>query len=512
MHNQQQDHNQRSNTSSKTAYQKLSEHFEHLAHLEGTASMLHWDSAVMMPTGAATSRALHLSTLKVLIHQSLTDQIVPTLIAEALTQNELTPWQRANLREIKRSHIHAAAVPTELVKALSQAGSHCEMIWRQARQDNDFARLTPALEQVIQLTQEVAQIKGEALGCTPYEALLDQYEPGASVQQIDRIFDTLMQELPHIMEAALERQERIDQQGIITLDGSFSISNQKQLGLTLMEALGFDFERGRLDVSLHPFCGGIPSDVRITTRYHEEDFTQSLMGIIHETGHALYEQGLPQEWIWQPVGRARGMSVHESQSLFMEMQIGRSEAFIEYMTPIAQNLFHGQGPGWTSDNLYKHYTRVERSLIRVDADEVTYPAHVILRYQLEQALLNGDLLVQDLPTAWNEAMQKYVGIQPDQDKNGCMQDIHWMDGSLGYFPTYTLGAMTAAQLGQSMRQQLTDCDNQIRQGDFSAILQWLRNNVHAHASVYSTDELLTQATGRPLEVDPFVQHLKARYT
>jgi carboxypeptidase Taq len=496
-----------------SVYQNLSERFEHLAHLEGASSILHWDSAVIMPTGGAHARSGQLATLKVLQHQALTDPHTIELIHQAEQAQDLNSWQHANIREMKRAYLHAACVPTPLVKAMSEAGSHCEMIWRNARKDNDFKTLAPALTKVIKLTQEIAQIKSEALGCSPYEALLDQYEPGAKVEDIDRIFDTLMQSLPTLIEDALTKQQRTDAHDPLqALEGPFSIESQKQLGLSLMQAIGFNFDQGRLDVSLHPFCGGLPGDIRITTRYQEQDFTQSLMGIIHETGHALYEQGLPTDWLWQPVGRARGMSVHESQSLFMEMQIGRSKPFIDYMTPLAQKYFQGDQPTWTPDTLYRHYTRVERSLIRVDADEVTYPAHVVLRYKLEQALLNNDLLVNDLPGAWNEAMQTYVGITPPNDRNGCMQDIHWMDGSLGYFPTYTLGAMTAAQLAYSMKEVVPQWANEIRTGEFSSIVQWLRDHVHTKASLYNTDDLLTHATGRPLEVAPFIEHLRTRYT
>jgi carboxypeptidase Taq len=289
------------------------------------------------------------------------------------------------------------------------------------------------------------------------------------------------------------------------------VAQQRALGLKLMGSMGFEFERGRLDVSHHPFCGGSPDDVRITTRYDESDFTSSLMGVIHETGHALYEMGLPQEWRAQPVGNARGMSVHESQSLLMEMQACRSRPFIDYVAPIAREIFGGEGEAWGAENFRRLYTKVERSLIRVDADEVTYPAHVILRYRLERAMLSGDLEIPDLPGAWNDGMRELVGIVPDDYRDGCLQDIHWMDGTFGYFPTYTLGAMTAAQLFEAATTAVPGILDGIGRGDFAPLLGWLRDNVHRWGSFHSTDELLVEATGKPLDAEVFRRHLERRY-
>jgi len=278
-----------------------------------------------------------------------------------------------------------------------------------------------------------------------------------------------------------------------------------------MEALGFDFSRGRLDVSLHPFCGGTSDDVRITTRYEEDDFTSALMGVLHETGHALYELGLPKDWRYQPVGAAMGMSFHESQSLLIEMQACRSFEFLEYAEPLIKDTFQGVGPEWEIDNLYRLYTHVEKDFIRVDADEVTYPAHVILRYRLEKALVIGDLDPAELPGAWNEGIEQLLGITPENDRLGCLQDIHWYDGAIGYFPTYTLGAMTAAQLYDAALRANSDIPSQIAQGNFNPLLTWLRDNIHSQGSRWSGDELLTHATGEPLNADIFKRHLRKRY-
>jgi carboxypeptidase Taq len=278
-----------------------------------------------------------------------------------------------------------------------------------------------------------------------------------------------------------------------------------------MQAVGFDFDHGRLDVSLHPFCGGVPDDLRITTRYNESDFTNAIMGVLHETGHAMYERGLPAAWRRQPVGEARGMALHESQSLLIEMQACRSRGFMGFMAPIAQETLGGQGAAWDPDNLYRLATQVAPDFIRVDADEVTYPAHVILRYRLETALIAGDMSLDDLPGAWNEGMRELLGITPPEDRLGCLQDIHWFDGAFGYFPTYTLGALAAAQLFEAATTAHPEIPDQLARGDFTTLLGWLRENVHGLGSSLDTDTILERATGAKLDETVFQRHIQRRY-
>jgi carboxypeptidase Taq len=289
------------------------------------------------------------------------------------------------------------------------------------------------------------------------------------------------------------------------------VEAQRRAAVRLMERLGFDFGHGRLDVSLHPFCGGTPDDVRITTRYEEADFGRALMGVLHETGHALYERGLPADWRRQPVGNPRGMSLHESQSLLVEMQVCRSREFLEFAAPLLRDAFGGSGLAWEPENLYRLNTRVERSLIRVDADEVTYPAHVILRYRLERAMIAGDLPLEDLPGAWSDGMRTLVGIAPPDDRQGCLQDLHWYDGAWGYFPTYTLGAMTAAQLFDAAKRADPAILPGIARGDFAPLRAWLVEHVHGKGSRFSTSEIIEQATGRPLDGATYERHLRSRY-
>ena len=471
--------------------------------------MLHWDRATQMPDGGAAARSEQMAALKLVCHDIITEPALPDLLDGAEAQNDLDPWQRANVKEMRRSWLHAGATPANLVEAFSKACSSCEMAWRAARPANDFAAILPTLERVLELTREVAALKASRLGKTPYDALLDQWEPDGSEAAIDAVFEPLVRSLPALIDAAIAAQAR--RPAPVAPVGPFPIPTQREAAVALMKRLGFDFDHGRLDISAHPFCGGTPDDVRITTRYDEGDFRRALMGVLHETGHAMYERGLPEAWRRQPVGRSRGMSIHESQSLLVEMQVCRSPAFHEFAAPILRETFGRSGPEWEPENLYRLNTRVERSLIRVDADEVTYSAHVILRYRLERALLAGDLKLKDLPAAWNDAMRELVGIAPPDDRQGCLQDIHWYDGAFGYFPTYTLGAMTAAQLFDAAKRADHAIEPGIARGEFAPLFAWLRANVHGKASRFSTPEIIAQASGKPLDAAIFERHLRARY-
>lgn len=492
-----------------TAYSDLSAHFGRIAAMSNAMGILQWDNSAMMPKGASGVRSDSMALLAVLRHGMVTDARIGDWLDDADGDNGLGDWERANLREIRRIYVVDTAVPADLVEASSKATSACEMAWRQARQDSDFIGLLPRLSEVLRLQREVGRAKGEKLGLSPYDALLNDYEPGGRSARIDGLFDDLAAFLPGFIDEALSAQSRRPKDALP--EGPFPIEAQRSLGLRMMAALGYDFDRGRLDVSTHPFCGGADNDVRITTRYDEADFASALMGVLHETGHALYEQGRPQAWMGQPVGSARGMSVHESQSLLIEMQACRSREFIGFSAPIMRDAFGGSGPAWDADPLWRLYTRVRPGFIRVDADEVTYPAHVILRYRLEKALIADEMALADLPEAWNDGMQALLGVTPPNARLGCLQDVHWPSGGWGYFPTYTLGAMTAAQIFDAACRAVPDILPAIGRGDFGPLVSWLRANIHGQGSLLETDALLTQATGRPLDPEVFKAHLRRRY-
>ena len=495
-------------------YRELELRFRRLSLIGEATGVLHWDMSVMMPDGGAGARTEQLATLAALRHEMITDARVADLLDRAedeagLDGAGLDEWQRANLREMRRRWVHDAAIETALVEALSRAASACEMTWRTARAEDNFALLAPSLKEVLRLVREIASAKAESLGCAPYEALMDRFEPGLRLDAIDPLFEDLQAFLPGFLARVIERQQKAGEPA--PLKGPFPVSAQRDLAVKLMGLIGFNFDGGRLDESLHPFCGGVPEDVRITTRYREEDFAEGLMAVLHETGHALYEIGLPRDWRNQPVGMARGMAVHESQSLIMEMQACRSREFVTFAAPLMREVFGGDGPAWDEDNIHRLYTRVAPGLIRVDADEVTYPLHVILRYRLERAMIEGTMEIDDLQGAWNDGMKDLLVIVPPDDRSGCLQDIHWPDGAWGYFPTYTVGAVTAAQMFQAARTADPSLLEAIGQGDFGPLLSWLRANVHGRGSLLSVDALLTEATGRTLATQAFKAHLEARY-
>jgi len=494
---------------SKTPYQDLEDRFRRMDAVSGALSMLHWDMSAMMPPGGVDSRTEQLAVLQTLHHAMLTDPAMPDLLDGAQADVHLDIWQQANVQGMRRTWVHAAAIDADLVEATSRACAKCETVWRDARQNADFKTVLPYLEEVLNLTRQQAEAKADKLGVSPYDALLDQYEPQGRAADIDVVFDDLKGFLPDFLDDVLSRQA--SGPALLPLHGPFPTAQQKALGKTFMTALGFDFNHGRLDESHHPFCGGTYDDVRLTTRYDEADFTSALMGVMHETGHALYDQGLPKHWRGQPVGADRGMSIHESQSLLMEMQACRSPEFLHYAAPLLRETFNGSGEAWSEDNLTRLYTKVEKGFIRVDADEVTYPAHVILRFNLERAAIQGDLQMADLPGAWNDGLKAILGITPPTDREGCLQDIHWFDGAWGYFPTYTLGAMTAAQFFAKAKADQPEILPAIAKGDFAPLLGWLRDHIHAKGCLLSTSDLIQDATGEPLNAAHFKAHLKARY-
>lgn len=492
------------------AYSRLETIFRRLDAIRGARSMLSWDQNTMMPEGSAEVRGEQMAALSVVAHGLVTDSETANLLAAAEAQTgALNPWQAANLREMRREWRHADALDANLVEALDLAIARSEIAWRGARAQNDYKGFVPAFAEVLRLTREVAAAKAPAFGVLPYDALVDEYEPGGSAARFAAIFDEVEAFLRPFIGAAVARQA--NQPPALAFEGPFPVTAQEALGREIAHRMGFDFERGRLDVSLHPFTGGVPGDVRMTTRYYEDDFTRALMGLIHETGHALYEFGLPEQWRGQPVGRSRGMVMHESQSLLMEMQVARSREFLSFLAPLLRRTFDRQGPAWQAENLERHYWRANPGLIRIFADEVTYPMHIILRFRLEQALLSGDLPLDDLPGAWADGMKDLLGVAVPNDADGCLQDIHWPTGSFGYFPTYSLGAMTAAQLYATARKQSPEIPDAITRGDFAPLLGWLRTHVHGKASLLHTDDLLVEVTGSPLSPAAFIAHIQGRY-
>jgi carboxypeptidase Taq len=495
-------------TLSMSAFNTLVQHFKTISHFSHLSAICGWDQASMMPNGGAQARSEAMAELSVHIHSLMTKPQLEEWFTSAASES-LNHQQLSTLREMKRQWQQANVLPESLVQAKSLAGSKCEHAWRTQRKENDWVGFEKNWAEVVKLSQEEAAIRADATDLTPYDAMLDIYEPGTTTQSLDVVFNDVKSWLPDLIDAAIEKQKS---EQIIMPNGHYATETQKALGLDVMKLLQFDFNHGRLDESVHPFCGGVPSDVRITTRYSEKEFVQSLMGIVHETGHARYEQGLPKSLAGNPVGEARSMGIHESQSLFFEMQVGRNENFIHHLAGLAATHFKDSDKHVLEvENMKKLYTRVKRDFIRVDADELTYPSHVILRYEIERDLMNGKIKHTDVPDLWDAKMQAYIGLSTkDNYRNGCMQDIHWTDGSFGYFPSYTLGAMYAAQFMAAMKKTV-DVNSVIRSGDLTPIFTWLSNNIWSKGSLFTTDELVTQATGETLNAEFFKKHLTSRY-
>lgn len=489
------------------AYQQLENLFKELAHLNHIEQIMTWDEATMMPIGGGNARAAAMATFKGIQHQKLTQEQYLDLINEAQQSDSLSHWQSANLFWMEKQIRKALALPTELIQEQTASAIQTEQAWRQYRAENNWHDFLPYLQKTFSLVKEAAQIRAEQFGLSAYDICIDDYCPGMTQATIDPLFDILKNELPTLMQKIITKQK----DKTLTPQGPFPIEKQKALAEKFMKAIGFDFEHGRLDTSHHPFCGGVPEDVRITTRYKEDIVSSALFGICHETGHALYEQGLPKEWLTQPVGQALGMAVHESQSLIIEMEACHSHEFTQFFTQQLKSTFNDD-PAFETDNLYRMHTQVKPSLIRVDADEVTYPLHVIIRYEIEKDLLSGATHISDLPEIWDAKMSEYLNISTkDNYKDGVMQDVHWPSGTFGYFPAYTLGRLIAAQLFHFATHAEPSILTDLSQGNFTQLKQWLNQHIHSKGSSLPQQQLLESATNEPLNSNYFLQRIKERY-
>jgi carboxypeptidase Taq len=489
------------------SYDTLTRTFARLHHLHHLEAIASWDQAANMPPAGNEARAAALAEMGTLLHRLVTD---PQLASEldGAEGEPLTEPQRANLREMRRQWRQSNALPEALVQRAVLAGSRCEHAWRSQRPANDWAGLLPNLREVVDIAREEAQALSQQLGLSRYDALMDRFEPGMTAAKVDAVFGDLRRWLPGLIRQVIDKQAR---ETVVPPRGPFAVAAQRQLCERVIRLLGFDFNAGRLDVSTHPFCGGVPEDVRMTTRFRDDEFLGSLMGTIHETGHGRYEQNRPREWLGQPLSESRSMAIHESQSLSFEMQLGSHPGFVGQLAPLLAEAF-GPQSAFDPGNLHRLLTRVKPGLIRVDADEVTYPAHVIVRYEIERPLIEGEIEVEDIAPLWDAKMAELLGLDTRGNyKDGPMQDVHWPSGMFAYFPCYSLGAMYAAQWFAAMRRLTPDLDARISRGDFAPVFDWLREHIWQPASRWTTDELARRASGEPLNPAHFKAHLEARY-
>ena len=495
------------NPMSTPVYDALAASHLRMHRLGHLGSIAGWDQAANMPPKGNAARAQAMAELATLMHRMRTDPELQHRLDRA-EQEALDDVQRANLREMRRDWFSANALPEALVERMQLASSHCEHAWRSQRPANDWAGFVANFKPVLAAVRESARRLADQTGLTPYDALLDRYEPGMRSQTLDRVFGDLRGWLPGLIRRVMERQAL---QPVVEPVGPFPVDRQRALCERVMRLLGFDFEAGRLDVSTHPFCGGVPEDVRLTTRFSDADFLGSLMGTIHETGHGRYEQNLPRELLGQPVAHARSMAIHESQSLSFEMQLGCHPGFVARLAPWLVEAF-GPQPAFEPGNLQRLLTRVKPGFIRVDADEVTYPAHIVLRYEIERPLVEGAIEPEDIPALWDAKMMELLGVDTRGNfKDGPMQDVHWPLGLIGYFPCYSLGAMYAAQWFAAMRRAMPDLDTRIAQGDLAPVFDWLREHIWTQASLWTTDELTQRASGETLNPAHFRAHMERRY-
>ena len=501
-------------------YTNLVQRAKEASRLHSIASLLGWDQETYMPPGGASARAEQAALMARLHHEASTAPELGELIAACEADSALssgdTP-EAANIRELRRDYDKLTKLPSDLVSALAETTSQAQHAWKAAREGSDFAAFKPWLEKVLDLSRQKAQCLADGKG-ELYDALIDGYEPGAKAAEIEAVFVPLREKLSAMI---MNIKDNGTPPKSDVLDRTVSATKQEAFGSFVAEACGFDFTRGRLDVTTHPFCEGIaPGDTRLTTRYRESSWTDSLYGIMHEMGHGLYEQGLPEgeahgrgdvpDQSGLPCGQAVSLGIHESQSRLWENAVGRSEAFWKWALPHAKQMMGSVMDDQTPGSIAAAVNTAKPSLIRVEADEGTYNLHIMIRFELERALLSGDLSVADLPAAWNDRYKEFLGLEVPNDREGCLQDVHWAFGLIGYFPTYTLGNLYGAQFWAAVRQEIPSLDTLIAAGEFSPLLGWLRENIHTHGRRYTPDQLCERATGKPVSDRPLLDYLTAK--
>ena len=487
------------------AYEELLERLRDIDMVGQIGGLLGWDQEVLMPPKAAALRAEQLAWISKTGHERLTDPRIGELLSELEGRDGVDDVQAANVRLAREAYDKATKLPTDFVEEMAKHRSKSLVSWTEARAKDDFSIFRDNLAIAIDLARQKADYLG--YDGVRYDALLDQYETGLTVARVDPLFAGLRDSVAPLVRAVVEKGERPDMSWVE--GNSWSQPGQEALSQSVSEAIGFDFEAGRRDASTHPFCGGPnPDDVRWTTRYNESDPFGSLYGSMHETGHGTYEQGRRRDLDFQPAGEANGLGVHESQSRLWENQVGRSREFCEWALPLWQQYFPENMEGVSADELWQAVNLVEPSLIRVEADEATYNLHIMIRYEIEKQLISGELEVDDLPDAWDDMYEEFLGVRAPSRALGVLQDIHWSMGAFGYFPTYTLGNLYAAQLLTAARKDMPDHDENMRRGEFGPLLAWMRGRIHQRGSILEPAVLIEEVTGSPPSPDAFVDYLR----
>lgn len=495
------------------AYDALIAHLKQTSLLTSTMSLLGWDQEAMAPEAGLPYRTEQLTLLARLCHERATDTKLGELIAACEADPALTtdPTRASavNLREARRDYGKATRLPEALVEKLAHTTNTAKAAWREARRDNDYSKFEPHLRQVVALTRQKAGHLGWAGDGEPWDALADHFEAGMTAAYVESVFTPLRPRLVALVEALREAPRQPSHAFMRT---KLPIDQQQAFVRRIVEAIGFDFSAGRLDTSTHPFCSSTHCrDVRLTTRFHADNLNDARSSTMHEAGHGIYAQGLPSEHIGTPRGRPVGLSIHESQSRLWENQVGRSRAFWRWCDPKLREHFGDAVAHLSEDDVYAGANIVEPSLIRVEADEATYNLHIMIRFELERLLVKGELSTAELPDAWNARYKEYLGVDVPDDARGCMQDIHWSMGAIGYFPTYTLGNLYAAQFFEAAREAIGDLNAMFAAGDFAPLRTWLNEHIHALGKTYNSEDLCVHVTGKPLSPDPLMRHLEGKF-
>ncbi len=481
------------------------------ANLNLAAGVLGWDQQVNMPPGGAEARGEQVTTLSTIAHEIITAEETGTLLEAAETEVtglDYNDDEASLVRVARRNYDKQTKIPTELVAEMSRVTTQAFGAWRQAREENNYPLFAPYLQKIVDLNIRIAEILGYAEH--PYDALLDRFEPGITTAQVTHLFDDLKTGLVPLIRDIAERGKPVDDSFFHT---DYNEGKQWDVTLALLRDIGYDFNRGRQDRAPHPFTTNFScNDVRVTTRIQKNHPLSAIFSSVHEGGHALYEQGIPERFDRTPLSGGATLGLHESQSRLWENMLGRSRAFWQYLLPIMRAFFPENLTGVDLEQAYRAVNKVKPSLIRVEADEVTYNLHIFVRFELEQSLVKGDLKVTDVPAAWSAKYEEYLGITPPSDTEGCLQDIHWSYGTIGYFPTYTLGNIIAAQLYNKMKADLPDLEVGFARGEFLPLLTWMREHIHKHGSKFTAPELLQRELGEEIRAQPLLDYMHAKYT
>ena len=483
----------------KENYKKLAQVFEKVSHLNDASNILSWDACVLLPTSSAPYRANQLAAIEDATNRLIQDKGNLDLIKRAQDE-DLSEIERANLGEIEYKVKACLAVDPELLSKFESLRLATEVTWRTARAENKFSLVAPELDELFQLLIKISEAKASSLGISVYQSMINDFDRGLDENDFTTLFDNILTHIPELVTLAAKKNQQTEVNLAMPKD------DQRILVEKLCRHLGF---KGRIDQSAHPFCGGNSHDLRLTVFYPEDNFMQSILAAVHETGHALYEQNLPPELFGQPIGRARGMAMHESQSLFMEKQIGSSRGFSKWLAEFIKQVLPNYQ--FRPEDIYSNVNNVIPSFIRVFADEVTYPVHVAIRYMIEKKLVNNEIKIADLPDVWDQMYEQYLGIRPTKQSEGCLQDIHWYMGAFGYFPSYTAGAVISSMIAAKMRLQINNFDDLVEKGDVAQIVNWLEINIHSKASTLSMKKMNGELFGQKLDFDCYYKYLRDKF-